>query len=88
MLWFYRHEFNRYGWFISDSSVRASLEWERFVEIEIPIPSLEKQEAMVSIYHLIHKRKHINEKLKGLIHPLCPVLMKGAADEVNKKAEV
>lgn len=30
MLWFYRPEFNRFGWFISDSSVRASLEWERF----------------------------------------------------------
>jgi type I restriction enzyme S subunit len=32
MLWFYRPEFNRYGWFISDSSVRASLEWERFCD--------------------------------------------------------
>jgi len=40
MLWFYRPEFNRYGWFISDSSVRASLEWERFKEIKIPVPDI------------------------------------------------
>jgi type I restriction enzyme S subunit len=36
MLWFYRPEFNRYGWFISDSSVRASLEWDRFSDIKLP----------------------------------------------------
>ncbi len=29
MMWFQRPESDRYGWFISDSSVRASLEWER-----------------------------------------------------------
>lgn len=38
MMWFQRQESDRYGWFISDSSVRASLEWERFCDIEIPIP--------------------------------------------------
>ncbi|MFM1794303.1 MAG: hypothetical protein RL642_688, partial [Bacteroidota bacterium] len=30
MMWFQRPESDRYGWFISDSSVRASLDWERF----------------------------------------------------------
>ena len=28
---------DRYGWFISDSSVHESLDWERFCKIEIPI---------------------------------------------------
>jgi type I restriction enzyme S subunit len=43
MMWFQRSESDRYGWFISDSSVRESLEWERFCEIEIPIPDIEEQ---------------------------------------------
>ena len=80
MLWFYRPEFNRFGWFISDSSVRASLEWERFTDIKIPVPSFEKQEAIVTIYHTLEARKKINTQLKENIKPLCPVLMKGVVE--------
>ena len=83
MLWFYRPEFNRFGWFISDSSVRASLEWERFTDIKIPIPSIEKQEAIVTIYHTLETRKRINEHLKESIKPLCPVLMKGVVESLE-----
>jgi len=85
MLWFYRPEFNRFGWFISDSSVRASLEWERFKEIEIPVPDIEKQEAIVTIYHTLETRKRINEQLKKSIKPLCPVLMKGVVESMEKE---
>ena len=84
MLWFYRPEFNRYGWFISDSSVRASLEWERFKEIQIPIPDIKIQEAIVTIYHTLETRKRINEQLKNTIKPLCPVLMKGVVESMEK----
>lgn len=85
MLWFYRPEFNRFGWFISDSSVRASLEWERFTDIKIPVPSIEKQEAIVTIYHTLETRKRINEQLKESIKPLCPVLMKGVVESMEKE---
>ena len=50
MMIFHQPEFNRYGWFISDGSVRASLEWERFTEIEIPVPERSKQEGIVKFY--------------------------------------
>ncbi|QAA82091.1 restriction endonuclease subunit S [Aequorivita sp. H23M31] len=83
MLWFYRPEFNRFGWFISDSSVRASLEWERFQEIEIPVPDIEVQKAIVTIYHTLETRKRINEQLKESIKPLCPVLMKGVVESME-----
>lgn len=83
MLWFYRPEFNRLGWFISDSSVRASLEWERFQEIEIPVPNIEVQKAIVTIYHTLETRKRINEQLKESIKPLCPVLMKGVVESME-----
>lgn len=83
MLWFYRPEFNRFGWFISDSSVRASLEWERFQDIEIPVPKIDVQEAIVTIYHTLETRKRINEQLKESIKPLCPVLMKGVVESME-----
>lgn len=83
MLWFYRPEFNHFGWFISDSSVKASLEWEQFTDIKIPVPSIEKQEAIVTIYHALQTRKRINEQLKESIKPLCPVLMKGVVESME-----
>lgn len=86
MLWFYRPEFNRYGWFISDSSVRASLEWERFIEIKIPVPDIKIQEAIVTIYHTLEERKRINEQLKASIKPICPILMRGVV--INTKKEL
>jgi len=83
MLWFYRPEFNRYGWFISDSSVRASLEWERFQDIEVPVPEIEIQKAIVTVYHTLETRKRISEQLKDSIKPLCPVLMKGVVENME-----
>ncbi|HMR47162.1 MAG TPA: restriction endonuclease subunit S [Bacteroidia bacterium] len=80
MLWFYRPEFNRYGWFISDSSVRASLEWERFCDIKIPLPSIEVQKDIVTIYHATENRKRINELLKQTLQPLYPVLIRGIVE--------
>jgi type I restriction enzyme, S subunit len=85
MLWFYRPEFNRYGWFISDSSVRASLDWERFCDIEVPKPDIKIQEAIVTIYKTLEARKRINEQLKASIKPICPVLMRGVV--VNTELE-
>jgi type I restriction enzyme S subunit len=87
MLWFYRPEFNRYGWFISDSSVRASLEWERFCEIKVPVPDKEVQKSIVTIYNTLQARKRINEQLKDTIKPFCPILMKGVMDGINSKTQ-
>ena len=50
MMWFQRPESDRYGWFISDSSVRASLEYDRLCEIEIPIPHIDEQRKYVALY--------------------------------------
>ena len=82
MIWFRRPEFNRYGWFLSDSSVRASLEWDRFCEIQIPIPSLEVQESIVAIHHVLETRKRLNNELKDKIEQLCPILMRGVVDDL------
>jgi type I restriction enzyme S subunit len=67
MMWFQRPESDRYGWFISDSSVRASLEWERFSDIEIPIPNIEEQKKYVALYKgLLNNQKVYENSLEDL----------------------
>ena len=88
MLWFYRPEFDRLTWYYCDSSVRGGLEWERFTDIKIPIPSIEKQKAIVTIYHTLETRKRINQQLKDSIKPLCPALMRGVVEEIAKEEVV
>lgn len=67
MMWFQRPESDRYGWFISDSSVRASLEWERFCEIQIPIPDIDEQRKFVALYNgLLTNQKTYENSLTDL----------------------
>lgn len=62
MMWFLRPEFDRYGWFISDGSVRSSLDWVRFCDIEIPVPEQKLQQVCVSIYKGMIKNHEAYEK--------------------------
>ncbi|MES2376319.1 MAG: restriction endonuclease subunit S [Bacteroidota bacterium] len=67
MMWFQRAESDRYGWFISDSSVRASLEWERFCDIQLPIPRPEIQKKYVDVYRgLMSNQATYESSLKDL----------------------
>lgn len=67
MMWFQRPESDRYGWFISDSSVRASLEWERFCEIQMPIPDIAEQRKFVALYNgLLTNQKTYEDSLSDL----------------------
>ncbi len=81
MLWFSRNEIDRYGWFVSDGSIRANLDMDRFYEMQIPIPDIKIQQSIVDIYNQYITRKEINEKLKTQIKDLCPILIKGSLQE-------
>lgn len=83
MLWFSRSESDRYGWFISDSSIRASLELARFYEIEIPLPSLEKQQAVVNFYNARHLIMKNITTVGNMFKELCPILIKGSLEEAS-----
>jgi len=52
---FKSEEMDRYGAFLSDSSVRANLDWERFIDIEIDLPNIEIQKKYVAIYKGLKK---------------------------------
>lgn len=81
MMWFSRNEIDRLGWFMSDASIRTNLDMERFYEIEIPMPELKIQKAIVNIYNSYNERKAISEKLKTQIKDICPILIKGSLEE-------
>lgn len=51
MMEFQRPEFDRRAWTYCDSSVRGGLEWERFCDIEIPIPHIVEQRKFVALYN-------------------------------------
>lgn len=71
-------------WFNSDSSVRGSLDWEGFCDVEIPVARKEIQDSLAKIHSLYLKRKEINEKLKQQIKDICPILIKGSIEEARK----
>lgn len=87
MMWFSRKEVDRLGWFMSDGSIRTNLDMDRFYEIEIPVPDLNVQKAIVEIYNAYNVRKDINEKLKAQIKDICPILIKGSIEEARKTKE-
>ena len=74
---FLRNEMDRYGWFLSDSSVRANLDADRFAEITFDLPPIPIQQKYVNLYVAITRV----EKLKAQIKNICPILIKGSLEE-------
>ena len=70
-MYFMRAEMDRYGWFISDSSVRSNLDWVRFVEIQIPLLSPEKQRGLVATWKGLRDMKEQNEAMAAPLMQLC-----------------
>ncbi len=70
-MFFNREESDRYGWFISDSSVRANLDWPRFLDIEIPLPSLSEQQKVVNVWKAFREIKEQNEAKAAPLMQLC-----------------
>ena len=84
MLYFSRSEFNRYARFNSWGSARETFDWSEMCSVKIPIPDIDIQKAIASIYNCYIERKYINEKLKSQIKDICPILIKGSIEEAKK----
>lgn len=66
-----RGEFGRFGWFLCDASVRGGLDWRRFCDIEIPLPSIEVQRELVDTYIGIKAIAEQNEALSQRLSIAC-----------------
>ena len=56
MMWFARKEFDREASFYAVGGVRGSLTWEDFTNMTLPVPSIERQRAMVAEYETLSRR--------------------------------
>jgi type I restriction enzyme S subunit len=63
MMYFRRSEFDRLCWFHTDSSVRGSMDWPKFCDIDIPIPSLFNQNKIIKLYNFFNNRINIKMKI-------------------------
>lgn len=81
MMFFIRSEFDRYARFNSWGSARETFDWNEMCNIQIPIPDIMIQQAIVDVYNVYTKRKEINEQLKNQIKDICPILIRGSLEE-------
>lgn len=70
-LQFNRFEMDRYGWFLSDGSIRSNLDWNRFCDIKIPLPSIEVQRELVATYNGLKTLAEQNEALIPRLSAAC-----------------
>lgn len=80
MLNFKREEMDRLGWFLSDSSVRSNLDFDRFHDIQIPLPPIQIQQKIVDLYNCYEECKRIASEARKKISNLCPALVQKAAN--------
>ncbi|MDN3642919.1 restriction endonuclease subunit S [Lutimonas halocynthiae] len=76
MMWFSRSEFDRHACFLAVGGVRGSLEWGDFLEMELPIPSFEKQHEIVAEYNTVVNRIKLNEQLNQKLEETAQALYK------------
>lgn len=61
-MFFLSKEKDRLGWFLSDSSIRANLDWDVFCDIEIDLPDISIQQQYVNIYNSMVANQKVYEK--------------------------
>ena len=70
-LQFNRLEMDRYGWFLSDGSIRSNLDWGRFCDIRVPLPSISVQRKLVDTYNGLKALAEQNEALIPKLSAAC-----------------
>ncbi len=63
MMWFRRSEFDRYARYMSHGTVRELFGWQEMCDVELPVPSIEKQREIVREYSVVNDRIALNEQL-------------------------
>lgn len=74
-LWFCRAEFDRYARFNSWGSAREAFSYEEMTRVEVPIPPIEIQRAIVEIFRCADESRKIASEASTLSSTICPALM-------------
>lgn len=78
-LLFNRPEFDRYARFNSWGSARETFDWSEMKRVQIPLPPIEVQQAIVDVYHCMERAKQIAAAAREKLKTLCPALVQRAA---------
>ncbi len=63
MMWLIRSEFDRFCVFKSDRGIRGGFDWNDLLEVQLPIPHIDKQREIVKEYNVIQNRIALNQQL-------------------------
>ena len=63
MMWFNRPKFDRLALFYSHGSAHEFFEWESMCDVQLPVPSIERQREIVSEYETLTRRILLNEQM-------------------------
>jgi type I restriction enzyme S subunit len=85
MMWFTRSEFDREACFLAVGGVRGSLEWEDFLNMELPVPNIKKQQEIVKEYNTIVNRIQLNEALNQKLEETAQEIFNFCFDLVEGK---
>lgn len=84
MLWFKRSEFDRYARFHSHGSVREIFDWEELCSVELPVPSVEEQRAIVKAYDTIERRIALKRKINDNLLSQAFTIFKHSYEECDE----
>jgi type I restriction enzyme S subunit len=84
MMWFRRPEFDRYARYMSHGSTREAFGWEEMCDVELPIPTLEKQKEIIKEYHTITDRIKLNEQLSQKLEDTAQSIYKEWFDKLSE----
>src|SRR5690606_32447818 len=62
-MWFRRKETDRWVGYISGGDVRGGISWDMFLEMEVNVPSIEKQREIVAQYQAVANKIKVNEQI-------------------------
>ena len=76
MMWFRRPEFDRYARFKSHGSAHEFFDLDEMYEVELPVPSIQKQREIVKEYNTIVNRIKLNDQLNRKLEETAQALYK------------
>lgn len=86
MMWFSRKEFDREASYYAVGGVRGSLEWSDFCNMQLPVPSIERQREIVSEYETLTRRILLNEQMIEKLEATAQALYrKTFVDNIDKQ---
>ena len=62
-MWFRRKETDRWVGYISGGDVRGGISWDMFLEMDVNVPSIEKQHEIVAQYQAVANKIKVNEQI-------------------------